>query len=84
MEFLSHDLQTFAATCIFGFSKRTRKTARDQHLYKFQGVAVGEQNFPPKKYVFPACGLFSAKDNQGPKDSGRNFGFPPNYLKEFR
>ena len=84
MEFLPHDLQTFATTCIFGFSKRTRRTGRDWHLYKFQVVAIGEKNLPPQKCVLLTHGLFSAKNNQGPKDSGRNFGFPPNYLKEFR
>ena len=28
-----------------------------------------------------ARGLFRAENNEGPKDSGRNFDFPPNCLK---
>lgn len=41
---------------------------------------VGEQNLPPSNISW-AFRVFLAENNQGPKDSGRNFDFPPNCLK---
>ena len=40
----------------------------------------GGQNLPPQN-VSLSCGLFQAENNQGPKDSGRNFNLPPNCIK---
>ena len=41
---------------------------------------IGEQNLLPLN-VSLACGLFQAENNQGPKDSERNFDLPLNCLK---
>ena len=42
--------------------------------------SVGEGNLLPQN-VSLACELFLAKNNQGPRDSGRKFDFSPNCLK---
>ena len=49
----------------------------------YYNEVAGEQNLPPQN-VSLVCRLFPAENNQGPKDSGRNFDLPPNCLKEFR
>ena len=41
---------------------------------------IGEQNLPPQN-VSLAWVLFQAENNQGPKYLGKNFDFPPNFLK---
>ena len=50
-------------------------------LKKFDKCLFGEQNF----VAIPKCrasGLFQAENNQGPKDSRRNFALSPYCLKE--
>ena len=46
-------------------------------VIKLEGV--GEHSLPPQN-VCLTCKLFCAENNQGPKDSGRNFDFPLNCL----
>ena len=47
----------------------------------YETETVGERNLPPPNASM-ACGLFQAENNQGPKDSGRNFELPHNCLKK--
>ena len=47
------------------------------YMYVCMGVyIVGKQNLPPQ-YFSLACGLFQVENNQGPKNSGRNFDLSP-------
>ena len=54
-------------------------SAMKRHEYLFRGT-----EFAVSKYLFLACGLFQVEHVQSPKDLGRNFGFPPNSLKDYR
>ena len=48
------------------------------------GIILGEQNLPAILKCFSVtCRLFWAENNQGPKDSGRPFQLPINYVEVF-
>ena len=52
-------------------------------LYIVEEASVGEQNLPSQNVSLTRV-LFQPEKDQGPKDLGRNFDFPPNCIKEFR